>query len=129
MDESDNSIRELRQLFVDQNKEALNLKEAYRLLGRDLSLSEQSNKKWLMNHLTPLRKRGLVESIYARGQHPKVLVGIQLTSEGKNHLTSQSSRSSELITLESVTQLIREFEKQNPSAQIEFNITYKKEES
>lgn len=124
------AIAALRSLFTYKDSDTFTLDEIFRTAGRNLSQPAE-NKRWLINRLTPLKQYGLVESLYTSEQ-PKMLVGVRITPVGKEALESSENETSEPparpISLESVVQIVREFQKQNPSAKVEFLVTMRKEE-
>lgn len=88
------------------------------------------NKSWISNKLVDLKHYQLVSPVYTHGRR-KVLDKIQLTQEGKKALgldLAESARgeAQRMVTLELINSNIREFEKSNPSVELELVVKIKK---
>jgi hypothetical protein len=84
--------------------------------------------KWLENRLTALRYYEFITSIHTKS-HPRKLDKIQLTPTGKTALASRvSSGSAHAITLESIAQDIKTFERKNPSVLLNLTATLREKD-
>lgn len=128
------AVETLKGFFKDHpDSDIVSLHEIYIASNRDLNQPEL-NKSWVGNKLTHLKHYQLVTPIYTHGRR-KVLDKVQLTSEGKKALgragnSSTYAASDEVrreVTLESIANDIREFEKKNPSVVLELSVKVRKD--
>ena len=131
----------LKRFFADHTDTvALTLDQIYISTNRVMNKPDQ-NKSWVANKLTHLKHYGLAEPVYTYDPR-KMLTGIQLTYEGKKILGITGSSSMQpaiqayqpvqtslirTVSLETIAQDIKEFEKQNPSIQLRLIVEVNKE--
>lgn len=122
----------LKRFFAGHpDSDVVSLEEIYIAAGRDLS-QESINKAWVANKLTHLKHYGLVVPVYDYARR-KTLNKVQLTEEGRKTLgrgakaSNNTIASSKGISLESIAQDIREFEKQNPSVKLDLGVKLREE--
>ena len=123
----------LQLLFSHTREDKITLEEAFRAWGRD-NYSLEKNRKWFDNKMTHLKYYDLIRPVYERRNARRVLVGIQLTLQGKravgriegdNKNNVEVSLGINNISLGQVTKLVSLFRKQNPEYDIIFEVRLK----
>lgn len=129
----DSAVATLKDFFsISPDTDIVSLQQIYIATGRDLS-KPALNKAWLSNKLTHLKHYQLVSPVYSQGRR-RVLDKIQLTADGKKALgrdiegvgESMADYGPRQISLESIARDIEEFERFNPSIQLDLNVRIKK---
>lgn len=83
----DASKQQLRALFSNPSKDVITVEEAYIADKRNLE-EKVKNRTWLKNKMTRLKERNLLQPVYNKKDNVKILIGIELTEEGKKLLGS-----------------------------------------
>jgi len=124
------ATKHLRKFFpVYPNVTEVSLEDIYKSADR-LSKSDDVNKSWVTTRMTHLRHYGLAESVYS-DDSPAKFVGVRVTQEGRKTLDRNISvandRERREVTLETLAQDIKEYERINPSIELNLEVKIKKE--
>lgn len=136
------AITNLKGFFSHSPKgtKEVSLEQIFLAVGRH-NMDAAINRSWLANKLTPIRKYNLINPVYEYEGKKRRLTKVKLTpkSEGLLGLNIEHKRDKEedvsyqntspsvrQVTLESIAQDIREYEKHNPSIELDLNVKVRK---
>ena len=123
----------LKQFFSQTSSDKVSLDEIYKAVGRDLSKAD-TNRVWLGNKLTYLRRYGLVEPVYNHG----ILKAIKLTKKGSQSLKDVEKNKNVIqdfalsfkrpepeISIEDIMNAVPKLREKHPKFEIVFNVSLK----
>lgn len=135
------AIKNLKKFFINSPQyDSIKLEDAYLAFNRDLSQKE-SNKRWITNLLTHLKYHDLVTSVYSSKTGKRVLIGLQLTMEGKRAIgriqantepREESSRAAAALAdtkvdILNVMKIVAKLREDNQEYEIVFDVRLKKD--